>query len=237
MDNNSLNEKPMVIQKQNISEDLVVYIKQQILLGELNPGERIVETKLAKELGISQTPVREAIRHLQGEGIITIVPNKGPLVRTLDMKDVFEIYSVRSMLEGLAIRLATQNASDQEIDELEQFYNGMKDKLHDDSVPYLMQDSAHIHQTIIYLSNHSRLITMYKSISFQISLVNRMLGTKSTKQKEVEDHAELIEALKRKDPDFAEKTIRRHIFRSYREFVELNEKKVEQPQYEENIWL
>jgi DNA-binding GntR family transcriptional regulator len=64
-----------------------------------------------------------------------------------------------------------------------------------------------------------------------------MLGTKSTKHKEIEDHAELIEALKRKDPDFAEKTIRRHIFRSYRDFVELNEKKLEQPQYEENIWL
>lgn len=233
---NITNVKPM-IQKQNISEDIVVYIKNQILSGELNPGDRIVETKLAKELGISQTPVREAIRHLQGEGIIIIVPNKGPMVRTLDMKDVFEIYSVRSMLEGLAIRLATQNATEREIQELEAFYNKMKDKIHDSSVPYLLQDSAHIHQTIIYMSNHARLITMYKSISFQISLVNRMLGTRSTKQKEVDDHLELIEALKKRDPDPAEMTIRKHIYRSYREFVEISEKQTASQEYDEKVWF
>lgn len=226
-----------VIQKHNISDDLIVYIKEQILSGELNPGDRIIETKLAKELNISQTPVREAIRHLQGEGILVIFPNKGPLVRTMDLKDVFEIYSVRSVLEGLAIRIATQNASDGEIAELEAFYNKMKDKKDDASIPFLLQDSAFIHQKIFALSNHSRLISMYKSISFQIALVNRMLGTKSTKQKEIDEHWELIEALKKRDPDHAEKTIRKHIYRSYRDYVEINEKKAEQPHFEEKLWL
>ncbi|PYI50881.1 GntR family transcriptional regulator [Paenibacillus flagellatus] len=231
------NTTPLIIQKQNISEELVKYIKQQIIGGELNPGDRIVETKLARELGVSQTPVREAIRHLHGEGIITIVPNKGPMVRTLDMKDVFEIYSVRSMLEGLAIRLATRNATDEQIAELESFYEQMKRKLHDDSVKFLLHDSSHIHRTIIEMSNHTRLISMYQSISFQISLVNRLLGTKSTKRKEVDEHLELIEALKRRDPDHAEETMRRHIFRSYREFVQLNEQKEQPVEYDEKLWL
>ncbi|GAA3409517.1 GntR family transcriptional regulator [Paenibacillus hodogayensis] len=229
--------QPLIIQKQNISEELVKYIKQQIISGELNPGDRIVETKLARELGVSQTPVREAIRHLHGEGVITIVPNKGPMVRTLDMKDVFEIYSVRSMLEGLAIRLATQQATDEQIAELEQFYEEMKRKLPDDSVPSLLQDSSHIHRTIIEMSNHSRLTTMYQSISFQISLVNRLLGAKSTKQKEIDQHLELIEALKKRNPDEAEQTMRKHIFRSYRDFVQLAEKKEQQVDFDEKQWF
>src|SRR5829696_4588817 len=94
--------------KSNLSEVLVTYLKEQILSGALNPGDRLVETKIAEELEISQTPVREAIRHLSGEGIVTLVPNKGPIVRSLDMTDVYEIYSLRAGLEGLAMRFAVQ---------------------------------------------------------------------------------------------------------------------------------
>ncbi|WP_158606961.1 GntR family transcriptional regulator [Paenibacillus ginsengarvi] len=232
-----MQNQPLIIQKQNISEELVKYIKQQIISGELNPGDRIVETKLARELGVSQTPVREAIRHLHGEGVITIVPNKGPMVRTLDMKDVFEIYSVRSMLEGLAIRLATQNATDAQIAELESFYEQMKLKLNDDSVSSLLYDSSHIHKTIIEMAGHDRLMNMYQSISFQISLVNRLLGARSTKQKEVDQHLELIEVLKKRNPDEAETTMRKHIFRSYRDFVQLSEKRDQPLQFDEKLWI
>lgn len=211
--------------KQNISRDVVEYIKQQILKGELDPGDRIVETRLARELGISQTPIREAMHQLSGEGIITIVPNKGPVVNELNKNDVFEIYSLRAVIEGLAIRIASQIAPQEDIDNLEDFYNEMKQKLHDDSVESLLKESLHIHQTIISLSKHKRLIQTYESISFQIFLVNRILGKESTKQKEVDQHLELIEALKQRDPDNAEKVMRMHIYRSYREFIELDEEK------------
>ncbi|MFK7693155.1 GntR family transcriptional regulator [Paenibacillus sp. HJGM_3] len=233
----SMDSKAVFPPRQSISEDLIVYIKQQILNGQLNPGDRIVETKLAGELGISQTPVREAIRRLQGEGIITVVPNKGPMVCTLDKKDVFEIYSIRSMLEGQAIRLAVLRASDRDIAELETFYEQMKEKLDDFSVEYLLDDSFHIHETIIKLSQHSRLISTYQSISFQILLANRLLGTKKTKQTEVEQHWELIEALKRRDTDSAEQTMRRHIYRSYCDFVELNGLDASPEELDEKTWL
>jgi DNA-binding GntR family transcriptional regulator len=141
------------------------------------------------------------------------------------------------MLEGLAIRLATQNATDEQIAGLESFYEEMKQKLNDDSVTSLLHDSSHIHRTIIEMAGHSRLLNMYQSISFQISLVNRLLGAKSTKQKEVDQHLELIEALKKKDPDSAEQTMRKHIFRSYRDFVQLTEKKEQQLEFDEKLWL
>lgn len=208
-----------------MSVDLVEYIKQQILDGQLYPGDRIVETKVAKELGISQTPVREAIRLLSGEGIITILPNKGPMVRTFDMKDIYEVYSLRSVLEGLAIRLAVQLATDSQIDALVQHFEEMKRKLEDDTVDSLLQESSFIHQSIIWLSNQSRLSASYDSITFHIALAARMLGRVSTKKKEVEQHAELIEALVHRDPDQAEKVMRQHIYRSFNEFRELPETK------------
>ncbi|KIL35484.1 hypothetical protein SD71_13290 [Cohnella kolymensis] len=216
-------DKQYFIDKQSISHDIATYIKQQILNGELNPGDRIVETKMARDLGLSQTPVREAIRQLSGEGIITIVPNKGPIVRAMEKEDVLEIYSLRAVTEGFAIRLATQKASDDDIAALEDFYENMKAKLHDDTVDSLLADSLYIHQTIMRLADHSRLTGTYESISFQISMVNRILGKESTKEKEVEQHMELIEALKVRNPDDAEKTMRKHIYRSYLEFIELEE--------------
>ncbi|MBX3015972.1 MAG: GntR family transcriptional regulator [Caldilineaceae bacterium] len=207
--------------KLNLSEVLVAYLKEQILNGELNPGDRLVETKIAEDLEISQTPVREAIRQLSGEGIVTLVPHKGPIVRSLDMKDVYEIYSLRAGLEGMSMRFAVQWADPEEIEWLVDHYAGMERKLHDASVTSLLEDSAILHRTIVSMSKHSRLVSMYHSLSFQISLVNRILGKESTKQKEVDQHRELIVVLQSGDPAEAERVIRQHIYRSYLEFVEL----------------
>jgi DNA-binding GntR family transcriptional regulator len=235
--NNVVNNKSNYLEKQNFAKDIITYIKQQILSGELNPGDRIIETMLAKELGISQTPVREAIRMLQGEGIITIVPNKGPMVCNLEMKDVFEIYSLRSVIEGLGIRLACQRATDQEMADLESFYNKMKTKLNDQSVIYLLDDSFQIHNTIINLSQHSQLIATYQSLLFKISLINRVLGTKKKKEDEIAEHWELIDAMKRRDPDYAEQTVRRHIFHSYNEFIGLNGMDANMRESGEKLWF
>lgn len=229
-------KKTVFLERQSVSKDVMAYIKEQILSGELNPGDRIVETRLAKELGISQTPVREALRHLQGEGIVHIVPNKGPMVCTFDMKDIFEIYSLRSVIEGLAIRLATEWATDEEIQNLESIYREMQNKLEDQSVQYLLDDSVRIHDTIMRLSKHAQLISIYQSLSFKISLINRLLGTKKTKQYEVDQHLELIEAVKSRDLEHAEQVMRKHIYRSYNDYIELNKLTATPDEYGENLW-
>lgn len=221
--------------RRSLSQEVAALIKKQMVDGVLNPGDRIVETKLAKELGLSQTPIREAIRQLSGEGIVTIVPNKGPVVQTLSQKDIFEIYSIRAVLEGLAMRMATQVATAEEIEAVQRIHDRMKRKLQDDSVTSLLRDSAHLHASIVALSKHSRLIATYESVSFQISLVNRILARVSTKQKEVDQHLELVEALAGRDPEHAERTIRAHIYRSYREFTELEE--IPSAELPESLWF
>lgn len=209
------------VDKRSLSSDVAEYIKEKILNGQLNPGERINETKLKNELGISQTPIREAVHRLAGQGILTTISNRGAQVKTLTNEDIFEIYSTRAVLEGLAIRLAVKNATAEEVDTIVQFYEGMKKDEKNPEVKSLSEQSAYIHQYIYQLSKHSLLQFMYKSISFQVSLVNRILGKKYTKEREVAEHKELIDALTRRDPDHAEEVMRDHIFRSYRECVNL----------------
>ncbi len=211
--------KQSFMEKKSMSQDLVTLIKQQILNGELNPGDRIVETKVAKELGISQTPVREAVRMLSGEGIINIVPNRGPIVKEIEERDIFEIYSLRASLEGLAMRLTTLHASKEQIQLLVDLYAEMESKLHNPEVDSLLKESLYLHHSIIQFSRHSRLMQIYDSISFQIELVNRIIGMKSTKQKEFDEHKELIDALRKGNPDESERVMKRHIHRSFKECI------------------
>lgn len=221
--------------KHNLSSNIASYIKEKILCGEWNPGDRIVETKLARELEMSQTPIREAVRQLAGEGVVTIVPNKGPFVRTFSAKDIFEIYSYRAVLEGMAIRLAVGNASLTDIRHLEQFYEEMKMKLLDDAVDSLSADSGYIHNYIFKLAKHAVLLEMFAFISFRVRLVNRIVGKKYSKEREVSEHWELIEALKQGNPDEAERVMRAHIQRAYLEFVDTGT--FDRSELAKNEWL
>ncbi len=86
--------------------------------GRLQPGMRLLETELAERLGVSRTPVREAIRQLEADGLVTHVPRQGAAIRTLDYAELMELYEMRAVLEGTAARLAARGASDIEIEEL-----------------------------------------------------------------------------------------------------------------------
>lgn len=236
--NDTIAKKEGTFPKLSIREEVIKYIKEMILSGMLASGDRIVETKLAKEMGISTTPVRAALRYLEGEGIITVLPNKGPIVCPLDKRDVFEIYSVRSMLEGLAIRLVALHATFKDIAELERVLEDMRHKINDDSVKYLLAYSFAVHEKIVDLSRNAHLIGKYRSISLQIALVNRLVGTTTPKQEAADMHLELIEAVKSRDPDFAENVIRKHIHKAYVDFVKLLEKsRQESAEFDERSWF
>ena len=95
-------------------------LRQSIIAGRLNPGERLVERELIAMMGVSRTVIREALRQLESEGLVAIVPNKGPIVRTLTVEEAHEIYAIRAVLEGLAARLFAELADEAQITRLEQ---------------------------------------------------------------------------------------------------------------------
>lgn len=208
-------------ERKSLGQEVAALIKQAIAEGALAPGERIVESKLAQELGLSLTPVREAVRELVGEGILTVSPNRGPSVRILTPEDAFELYSLRAMLEGLAIRLAVARASLAERTAIGAILDVMEAAVDDDaaSLPAQLARSAEIHEGIVHLSKHERLIAVYRSLALQIALLNRVVGPQSTKRHEVEWHRPLVEALLGDDPDRAEGVIRLHIYESYQAYM------------------
>jgi DNA-binding GntR family transcriptional regulator len=95
-------------------------IRQSIIAGRLEPGSRLVERKLIAMMGVSRTVIREALRQLESEGLVSIVANKGPIVRELTLAEARDLYSIRAVLEGLAAQLFAENAKDSDIEALEQ---------------------------------------------------------------------------------------------------------------------
>ena len=95
-------------------------IREDILKGKYKEHEELRENTIGKELGVSRTPVREALRQLELEGLVSIIPNKGAYVTGISPKDVKDIYMIRSMLEGLCARWATENITEEQMEELEE---------------------------------------------------------------------------------------------------------------------
>lgn len=102
-------------------------LRQSIISGRMAPGSRLVERELIGMTGVSRTVIREALRQLESEGLITIIPNKGPIVRELSLSEANDLYAIRAVLEGLAARLFTLNAADEQILKLEQALNGTEE--------------------------------------------------------------------------------------------------------------
>ena len=95
-------------------------LRQSIIAGRLVPGARLIERQLIAMMGVSRTVIREALRQLESEGLVAIIPNKGPIVRELTVEEATDLYSIRAVLEGLAARLFAENADDAQVKKLEQ---------------------------------------------------------------------------------------------------------------------
>ena len=108
----------MAVNRAVLRDQIKDVLLQRILDGHYSPGQRIVETRVAEEFGVSQAPVREALRELESEGLISTIPNRGPLVSTLSAREAASIYEVRGVLEGLAAKLFAEKATDEQIAEL-----------------------------------------------------------------------------------------------------------------------
>lgn len=218
-----MNYRKNISNKKNLSYEVSMYIKEQIVKGEIEVGSQLKLNEISDYLGVSQTPVREAIQYLVSENILESFRNKGYFVKRYNEKDVFEIYSLRATIEGAAIRLAAQRNEISELNKLIQIFEEMKRKSVDPDVVSISNYSTKIHETILNMSNHERLIKANELISFQVEVVNSVLERKYTKEFEIKEHEGLIEVLKEGDPDKAEKVMREHIYRSYNNFIKENE--------------
>ncbi|MEC8580785.1 MAG: GntR family transcriptional regulator [Pseudomonadota bacterium] len=201
----SQNDSQQDAQGQSVYSQLL----DDIRAGRLNAGDRLRETELADRLGVSRTPVREAIRQLEADGLVAHVPRQGASIRTLDYAEVMELYEMRAVLEGTAARLATRAASDIEIEELEALNNELEKA---GATPEAFKLNRLFHAALLDAAKN-RFLT--KSITgLQKALM--ILGPTTLTQPErarnaVEEHRAMMKAIKARDPLAAEAATRAHI--------------------------
>jgi DNA-binding GntR family transcriptional regulator len=148
----------------NASVAATELIREAILDGRLGPGRRLKEEELARELGISRTPVREALLMLQAEGLVVATPNRGAMVPIHDAEDLDDLYQLRALLEGHATRRAATRISEAEIDVLHESCERFDSLSPDEDLRELVRENLLFHNTILDVAGSARLAAMVRKV-------------------------------------------------------------------------
>lgn len=187
-------------------------IRNDILNGVYEPGESLVETKLSEELGVSRTPVREALRQLELEGLVQSVPNKGVTVTGISTQDIQDIYTIRMMIEGLAARWAAEKATPDELEELkeaidlEEFYTAKH------NYGSLLRFDTRFHDIIFKASKSKPLMYTLSTFHRYVQKARKVSMSSPERAAEVlEEHKAILQAIIDRDADRAEKLMTEHV--------------------------
>ncbi|MBR9869346.1 MAG: GntR family transcriptional regulator [Oceanospirillales bacterium] len=181
-----------------------------ILSGELKPGSRIREVELAEWLKISRTPVREAVRRLESEGLICLVGHKGMAVAELDYQAVIELYQMREVLEAAAASLAAKHASEPEIYSLREIFN--QEKQQDGNVATQAEINRAFHNAIYHAAHNRYLLKSLSSLRDAMALLGSTTYTlPSRSEAALAEHQRIVEAIEKGDSAGAEQAARDHI--------------------------
>ncbi len=187
-------------------------VKELILSNELEPGQKIVQDKLALSLGISRTPLRSALQKLEAEYLVESIPRKGVFVKEFTDREVVEIYDCRVALESTAMRLFTTTASEDDVRELENLFLPFIDSK--DPIDSLLYQKAdfEFHETIIEKSGNQFLSKLVKQGNL-LSCIDR-IGLVRPPKETLQEHIEIIEAIKKRNVDVVEELCKIHLLKS-----------------------
>ncbi len=188
-------------------------IKEAIVTGELEPGERIIESKLAEEVGISRTPIREAIRLLESEGYITCISNGGVKVSEITEEDIRDWSEIKMVLDELAMKKAIENITSEQLKEMEELLDEMKKLLKDGdkNKGKIVDSGTEFHQKIFEASGNKMILAISKDYQkFTLRLRNIIVKEKSRREEAWQEHKMIFEAIKNKNSQRAIELIRNH---------------------------
>ena len=187
-------------------------IREDIFSGRYEQNTELKEAAIGAELGVSRTPVREALRQLELEGLVTIIPNRGAYVNMITAKDVQDIYVIRSMLEGLCARWATQSITDEQLDSMEETLCLSEYHTSKKNYEKLYELDSLFHEQL-YEAGGSRILNhILSDFHDYVKMVRKAtISTSSRSVTSTEEHRAIFEAIKEKDPDKAEALAKEHV--------------------------
>ena len=190
-------------------------IREDILNGKYKENDELRENTIGKELGVSRTPVREALRQLELEGLVTIIPNRGAYVTGISNKDIWDIYVMRSMLEGLCARWAAEHITDEQLDELEEaiLLSEFQMKKESGFSPEQVAALDSKFHSVLYEASGSRMLSRvladfhnYVQMARKTSVVSEERARKS-----IREHRQILRAIHDRDAEMAEQLANEHI--------------------------
>ena len=188
-------------------------LREKILKGSLKPGERLMEIHLAKQLGVSRTPIREAIRMLELDGLVKMVPRKGAQVAKISKEDLQDVLEVRKALDALAVKLACERITEDEITKLKEKEADFEKTLKSGDVTLMAEADVAFHDVIHAASKNKRLKTMISNLAERIYryrfeyIKQQSDGGKTL----IEEHRNIIRCIEEHDIEEAVKAIEMHI--------------------------
>ena len=187
-------------------------LRRAILKGELKPGERLMEIALADKLGVSRTPIREAIRKLELEGLVVMAPRKGAKVASITERDLNDVLEVRKGMEVLAISLACERITKEEMEHLEEIEAHFQTLIESDNLTELAEVDVEFHDTIYQATNNKRLVQLLNNLREQMYRY-RMESLKdiAVRRTLAEEHKSICEALRARDEKKALDYVQLHI--------------------------
>ena len=204
-------------QDQSLRGRVFQRIREEILTGKYKEQEELREITIGEELGVSRTPVREALRQLELEGLVKIVPNKGAYVTGISKKDVHDIYIIRSMLEGLCAKWATEHITEDQLEELEEIIllsEFHSQKSSQEKSKQVSELDGKFHK-VLYQASNSRILEHVLSDFHKYVQTARKtsIEEKDRVKKSITEHREILSAIKDKDAGKAEELANAHILK------------------------
>ncbi|MGI6678136.1 MAG: GntR family transcriptional regulator [Dehalobacterium sp.] len=187
-------------------------IREAIISGYFRPGERLMEVQLAEEMGVSRTPVREAIRKLELEGFLEIVPRKGAYVAGISLKDISDVFEIRASMESLAAGLAAQRITEDELNSLKEMLASFEASADHSDLKDIVHTDSDFHDIIYKASRNERLIPIINNLREQIQRYRATsLASPGRIKITVEEHRKMVQAISERNVDLAQNLASAHI--------------------------
>lgn len=187
-------------------------LREAIIIGELRPGERLMEVQLAEKMGVSRTPVREAIRKLELEGLVDMIPRKGAHVAELSIKDIMDVLEVRASLDSLATSLAAERITDDELKELKHINGQFASYIEKENLNGSIKKDVEFHDIIYKASRNDKLISILNNLREQVQRFRVIYLKEYNNSKNlIKEHNDIYEAVSSRSTENARNIAKTHI--------------------------
>jgi GntR family transcriptional regulator, rspAB operon transcriptional repressor len=203
---------PLLIEHENLDDKIYARLKRMIADGQLAPGQRILQEKLARDMGVSRTPLVNALKRLAQERLVEWVSRRGIYVKQFSLKEMAQLFEVREGLEPIAARLAATRISPAEVRAFKKVFDGFSKKPSAAEVRRYLKCDRHFHWRLVELTENPHLAAAMESVNMMISAYQ--VGVPRSLAESLPEHQAILHALGDRDPDASEAAMRIHIRRS-----------------------